>query len=95
MRGMCGSWLQPLGSDLVLPTAGLLGTRRRTEPGVKTDQGASSLHQQTYLPVWALMGNGGAFWTRGEVAGSHFFYGLSLMSSKKTSAGICQSSVSH
>ncbi|CAG09051.1 unnamed protein product, partial [Tetraodon nigroviridis] len=59
------------GSDLVLPTAGLLGSRRCTPPGVKPDRGARSLHQRTHSPVWVLMGNDGAFTT----VWNHFIMG--------------------
>lgn len=49
------------GSDLVLPTAGLLRNRHCSQRGVKPDQGACSLPPLPHLPVWVLMCNDGAF----------------------------------
>lgn len=71
------------GSDLVLPTAGLLGSRRCTPPGVKPDRGARSLHQRTHSPVWVLMGNDGAFTT----VWNHFIMGCPWCRPKKFHPG--------
>lgn len=62
------------GSDLALPTAGLLRNHLCTQPGINPDQGDFVLHRLPRLPVWVFMCNDGDFdWT--EVAGNHFFMG--------------------